>query len=62
MKMATKLKPHRPSFKRFEFWTKVAKVTKPQGPFWQFTQLLMNIEVTYLTAKKLIKTTSSITV
>ncbi|KAF5789184.1 hypothetical protein HanXRQr2_Chr09g0368101 [Helianthus annuus] len=24
--------------KRFEFWTKVAKVTKPQGPKWQFTQ------------------------
>ncbi|KAF5803605.1 hypothetical protein HanXRQr2_Chr06g0273341 [Helianthus annuus] len=51
-----------PVSKGFEFWTKVAKVTKPRGPFWQFTQLLMNTEVTYLTAKKLIKTTSSITV
>ncbi|MFS7899372.1 hypothetical protein Hanom_Chr00s054895g01782261 [Helianthus anomalus] len=38
MKMATKLKPHELRFKRFEFWIKVTKVTKPQGPFWQFTQ------------------------
>ncbi|MFS7977038.1 hypothetical protein Hanom_Chr10g00899511 [Helianthus anomalus] len=37
MKMTTKLKPQGPRFKKFEFWTKVAKVTKPQGPFWQFT-------------------------
>ncbi|MFS7902599.1 hypothetical protein Hanom_Chr01g00013161 [Helianthus anomalus] len=35
MKMAAKLKPQGPRFKRFEFWTKVAKVTKPQGPFWR---------------------------
>ncbi|MFS7899978.1 hypothetical protein Hanom_Chr05g00412661 [Helianthus anomalus] len=37
MKIATKLKPQGPRFKRFEFWTKVEKVTEPQGPFWQFT-------------------------
>ncbi|MFS7940364.1 hypothetical protein Hanom_Chr05g00463601 [Helianthus anomalus] len=37
MKIATKMKPQGPRFKRFEFWTKVAKVTKPHGPFWQFT-------------------------
>ncbi|MFS8023686.1 hypothetical protein Hanom_Chr16g01454371 [Helianthus anomalus] len=37
MIMATKLKPQGPRFKSFEIWTKVAKVTKPQGPFWQFT-------------------------
>ncbi|KAJ0481011.1 hypothetical protein HanIR_Chr13g0637961 [Helianthus annuus] len=30
MKMATKLRPQGRTFKRFEFWTKVAKVTKPQ--------------------------------
>ncbi|MFS7910147.1 hypothetical protein Hanom_Chr02g00102851 [Helianthus anomalus] len=35
--MAIKLKPQGPRCKRFEFWTKVAKVTKPQGPKWQFT-------------------------
>ncbi|MFS7902573.1 hypothetical protein Hanom_Chr01g00012891 [Helianthus anomalus] len=40
MKMATKRKPQGPRFKRFAFWTKVAKVTKPQGPFWQFTLLV----------------------
>ncbi|MFS7905830.1 hypothetical protein Hanom_Chr01g00052271 [Helianthus anomalus] len=36
--MAIKLKPQGPRCKRFEFWTKVAKVTKPQGPKWQFTK------------------------
>ncbi|MFS7935209.1 hypothetical protein Hanom_Chr05g00400761 [Helianthus anomalus] len=36
--MAIKLKPQGPRCKRFEFWTKVAKVTKPQGPKWQFIQ------------------------
>ncbi|MFS7954837.1 hypothetical protein Hanom_Chr07g00635321 [Helianthus anomalus] len=35
--MAKKLKPQGPRCKKFEFWTKVAKVTKPQGPKWQFT-------------------------
>ncbi|KAJ0594776.1 putative hydrolase [Helianthus annuus] len=35
--MAIKLKPQGPRCKRFEFWTKVAKVCKPQGPKWQFT-------------------------
>ncbi|KAJ0534831.1 hypothetical protein HanIR_Chr09g0424081 [Helianthus annuus] len=37
MKMATKLKPQGPRFERFEFWTNVARLNKPQGPFWQFT-------------------------
>ncbi|MFS7927182.1 hypothetical protein Hanom_Chr04g00305961 [Helianthus anomalus] len=31
------MKPHGPRCKRFEFWTKVPKLTKPQGPKWQFT-------------------------
>ncbi|MFS7942718.1 hypothetical protein Hanom_Chr06g00491711 [Helianthus anomalus] len=37
MKMTTKLNPNGPRFKMFEFWIKVAKVTKPQKPLWQFT-------------------------
>ncbi|MFS7938421.1 hypothetical protein Hanom_Chr05g00439501 [Helianthus anomalus] len=41
--MATKLKPQGPRFKRFKFSTKVAKVTKPQGPFLQFTLNTHNI-------------------
>ncbi|MFS7911801.1 hypothetical protein Hanom_Chr02g00122351 [Helianthus anomalus] len=41
MKMTTKLKPQGPRYKRFEFCTKVAKVTKAQGPFWQFTLILI---------------------
>ncbi|MFS8020078.1 hypothetical protein Hanom_Chr15g01411331 [Helianthus anomalus] len=36
-KMATKVKPQRPRFKKFEICTKMAKVPKPQGPKWQFT-------------------------
>ncbi|MFS8026120.1 hypothetical protein Hanom_Chr16g01483211 [Helianthus anomalus] len=40
--MAIKLKPQGPRCKRFEFWTKVAKVTKPRGPKWQFTQININ--------------------
>ncbi|MFS8023385.1 hypothetical protein Hanom_Chr16g01450851 [Helianthus anomalus] len=36
--MATKTKPQGPRFKKFEIWTKMAKVPKPQGPKWQFTQ------------------------
>ncbi|MFS7914617.1 hypothetical protein Hanom_Chr02g00155531 [Helianthus anomalus] len=39
--MAVKLKPQGPRCKRFEFWTKVAKVTKPQGPKWQFANISM---------------------
>ncbi|MFS8009803.1 hypothetical protein Hanom_Chr14g01289631 [Helianthus anomalus] len=35
--MAIKVKPHGPRFKKFEIWTKMAKVPKPQGPKWQFT-------------------------
>ncbi|MFS7900981.1 hypothetical protein Hanom_Chr00s157444g01824031 [Helianthus anomalus] len=35
--MAIKLKPRGPRCKKFEFWTKVSKLTKPQGPKWQFT-------------------------
>ncbi|MFS7905147.1 hypothetical protein Hanom_Chr01g00044341 [Helianthus anomalus] len=41
--MAIKLKPQGPRYKKFEFWTKVAKVTKPQGPKWQFTQIFFMI-------------------
>ncbi|MFS7898822.1 putative microtubule-severing ATPase [Helianthus anomalus] len=44
MKMATKLKPRESRFKRFKFWTKVAKVIKPQGPFWQFTLFCIQID------------------
>ncbi|MFS7903276.1 hypothetical protein Hanom_Chr01g00022151 [Helianthus anomalus] len=43
--MAIKLKPQGPRFKKFEIWTKMAKVPKPQGPKWQFT--LNNIIITY---------------
>ncbi|MFS7995122.1 hypothetical protein Hanom_Chr12g01114331 [Helianthus anomalus] len=39
--MATKTKPQGPRFKKFEIWTKMAKVPKPQGPKWQFTHLRM---------------------
>ncbi|MFS8000733.1 hypothetical protein Hanom_Chr12g01181841 [Helianthus anomalus] len=39
--MAIKLKPQGPKCKKFEFWTKVAKVIKPRGPKWQFTQKKM---------------------
>ncbi|MFS7900893.1 hypothetical protein Hanom_Chr00s148865g01821341 [Helianthus anomalus] len=39
--MATKLKPQGPRCKRFEIWTKVAKLPKPQGPKWQFTLYLI---------------------
>ncbi|MFS7984334.1 putative glycosyl transferase, family 31 [Helianthus anomalus] len=37
--MAIKLKPQGPDCKKFEIWTKVAKLPKPQGPKWQFTLL-----------------------
>ncbi|MFS8009881.1 hypothetical protein Hanom_Chr14g01290561 [Helianthus anomalus] len=36
--MATKCKPWGPRFKKFEIWTKMAKVPKLQRPKWQFTQ------------------------
>ncbi|MFS7978582.1 hypothetical protein Hanom_Chr10g00917131 [Helianthus anomalus] len=35
--MTIKVKPHGLRFKKFEIWTKLAKVPKPQGPKWQFT-------------------------
>ncbi|MFS8001073.1 hypothetical protein Hanom_Chr13g01185931 [Helianthus anomalus] len=35
--MTIKLKSKGTKFKRFEFWIKVTKVTKPQGSFWKFT-------------------------
>ena len=35
--MATKCKPQGPGCNKFEIWTKVAKLAKPQGPKWQFT-------------------------
>ncbi|MFS7972211.1 hypothetical protein Hanom_Chr09g00842021 [Helianthus anomalus] len=41
--MAIKVKPQGPRFKKFEIWTKMAKVPKPQGPKWQFTHLFMLI-------------------
>ncbi|MFS8031881.1 hypothetical protein Hanom_Chr17g01551111 [Helianthus anomalus] len=35
--MATKTKPQGPGCNKFEIWTKVAKLAKPQGPKWQLT-------------------------
>ncbi|MFS8030563.1 hypothetical protein Hanom_Chr17g01535481 [Helianthus anomalus] len=35
--MAIKCKPQGPRCKKFGFWTKVAKVSKPQRPFWLLT-------------------------
>ncbi|MFS7991740.1 hypothetical protein Hanom_Chr12g01074171 [Helianthus anomalus] len=40
--MATKCKPQGPRCKKFEIWTKMTKLPKPQGPKWQFTQKLKN--------------------
>ncbi|MFS8015265.1 hypothetical protein Hanom_Chr15g01354371 [Helianthus anomalus] len=34
------MKPQGPRFKKFEIWTKMAKMPKPQGPKWQFTLFL----------------------
>ncbi|MFS7967658.1 hypothetical protein Hanom_Chr09g00788301 [Helianthus anomalus] len=42
--MAIKVKPQGPRFKKFEIWTKMAKVPKPQGPKWQFTLKETNFE------------------
>ncbi|MFS8003908.1 hypothetical protein Hanom_Chr13g01219401 [Helianthus anomalus] len=39
--MAIKVKPQGPRFKKFEIWTKMAKVPKPQGPKSQFTLFFM---------------------
>ncbi|MFS7943819.1 hypothetical protein Hanom_Chr06g00504701 [Helianthus anomalus] len=41
--MATKCKPQGPRCNKFEIWTKMAKLAKPQGPKWQFTLNIMNI-------------------
>ncbi|MFS8025299.1 hypothetical protein Hanom_Chr16g01473351 [Helianthus anomalus] len=41
--MAIKVKPQGPRFKKFEIWTKMAKVSKPQGPKWQFTLILITL-------------------
>ncbi|MFS7910646.1 hypothetical protein Hanom_Chr02g00108721 [Helianthus anomalus] len=41
--MATKCKPQGTRFKKFEIWTKMAKVPKPQGPKWQFTLFFVNL-------------------
>ncbi|MFS8014290.1 hypothetical protein Hanom_Chr15g01342851 [Helianthus anomalus] len=37
--MTIKVKPQGSRFKKFEIWTKMAKLPKPQGPKWQFTLL-----------------------
>ncbi|MFS7985442.1 hypothetical protein Hanom_Chr11g00998411 [Helianthus anomalus] len=45
--MTIKVKPYGPRFKKFEIWTKMAKVPKPQRPKWQFTLIvLFNGEIT----------------
>ncbi|MFS7911170.1 hypothetical protein Hanom_Chr02g00114891 [Helianthus anomalus] len=41
--MATKCKPQGPRFKKFGFWTKVAKMSKPQGPFWLLTLMFLSL-------------------
>ncbi|MFS7994950.1 hypothetical protein Hanom_Chr12g01112181 [Helianthus anomalus] len=46
--MAIKLKPQGPRFKKIEIWTKMAKVSKPQGPKWQFTQKIITYLGTFL--------------
>ncbi|MFS7989709.1 hypothetical protein Hanom_Chr11g01050021 [Helianthus anomalus] len=43
--MATKVKPQGPTFKKFEIWTKMAKVPKPQGPKWQFTLYMVTLYI-----------------
>ncbi|MFS7920720.1 hypothetical protein Hanom_Chr03g00228091 [Helianthus anomalus] len=45
--MAIKVKPQGPRFKKFEIWTKMAKVFKAQGPKWQFTLCLKISIITY---------------
>ncbi|MFS7901947.1 hypothetical protein Hanom_Chr01g00005571 [Helianthus anomalus] len=44
-KMAIKVKPQGLRFKKFEIWTKMAKVPKPQGPKWQFTLILILVNL-----------------
>ncbi|MFS8010003.1 hypothetical protein Hanom_Chr14g01291881 [Helianthus anomalus] len=41
--MAIKMKPQGPRFKKFEIWTKMTKVPKPQGPKWQFTHFFISV-------------------
>ncbi|MFS7903062.1 hypothetical protein Hanom_Chr01g00019571 [Helianthus anomalus] len=40
--MTIKVKPHGSRFKKFEIWTKMTKVSKPQEPKWQFTLYVLN--------------------
>ncbi|MFS7951607.1 hypothetical protein Hanom_Chr07g00597121 [Helianthus anomalus] len=40
--MTTKCKPQGPRCNKFEIWTKVTKLAKPQGPKWQFTLLFFS--------------------
>ncbi|MFS7985192.1 hypothetical protein Hanom_Chr11g00995651 [Helianthus anomalus] len=35
--MTIKVKPQGTRFKKFQIWTKMTNVSKPQGPKWQFT-------------------------
>ncbi|MFS8004915.1 hypothetical protein Hanom_Chr13g01231321 [Helianthus anomalus] len=46
--MATKCKPQGPRFKKFEIWTKMAKLPKPQGPKWQFTLYKIMVKEVYI--------------
>ncbi|MFS7926349.1 hypothetical protein Hanom_Chr04g00296031 [Helianthus anomalus] len=41
------MKPQGPRCKRFQIWTKIAKMTKPQGPKWQFTLNIINVSYVY---------------
>ncbi|MFS7951344.1 hypothetical protein Hanom_Chr07g00594041 [Helianthus anomalus] len=51
--MATKVKPQGPKFKKFEIWTKMAKVPKPQGPKWQFTLNKISVYAFFLQIHKI---------
>ncbi|MFS8012670.1 hypothetical protein Hanom_Chr14g01323561 [Helianthus anomalus] len=53
--MAIKLKPQGPRFKKFEIWTKMAKVPKPQGPKWQFTLYFIFLFTSYINFKQKIR-------
>ncbi|MFS7901020.1 hypothetical protein Hanom_Chr00s162137g01825571 [Helianthus anomalus] len=52
--MATKLKPQGPRYKKFEIWTKVAKLAKPQGPKWQFTLYTLYVKIKVLGIKYIV--------
>ncbi|MFS7969613.1 hypothetical protein Hanom_Chr09g00811261 [Helianthus anomalus] len=53
--MTIKLKPQGPKCKKFEFWTKVAKFIKPQGPKWQFTQKFIYKKYILYTTKRKVR-------